>query len=154
MTAAKSQPLEEADDSPLDQFIGYNLKRAYVIVQADFRQALGEDGLAPRVFSALNLVVQYPNMTQSALAKLLGIERSGLVAIIDELEGRGYLERTRVPGDRRVHALAATTEGQAANKALQTSVKDHENRLLSHMSADEKETLITLLKKIRKKEHP
>lgn len=144
----------EHDISDLEGFIGYNLKRAYVIVQADFRRALGENGLAPRVFSALNLVVQFPNITQSGLARMLGIERSGLVAIIDELEDRDYIQRTNVPGDRRVHALIATKSGIEANAELHASVRAHEDVLLSHLTADERETLITLLQKIRAKETP
>lgn len=133
----------------LEEFIGYNLKRAYVIVQADFRRALGEDGFAPRVFSALSLVVQYPNVTQSGLARMLGIERSGLVAIVDELEGRGLLKRTHVPGDRRVQALVPTDKGAKAYTEARAAVRAHEDALLSNLSEDEKATLMGLLAKIR-----
>lgn len=141
----------KSDQTPaeLDVFVGYNLKRAYVIVQQDFRKALGEDGLAPRVFSALSLVVQFPNITQSELARLLGIERSGLVAIVDELEQRGYLLRTTVQGDRRVQALVPTEAGQQANASAHERVRAHEDALLSNLSAEEKGTLLRLLKKIR-----
>jgi len=45
-----------ADCSDLEGLVGYNLKRAYVIVQSDFRHALGKDGLSARSFSALSLV--------------------------------------------------------------------------------------------------
>ena len=138
-----------AETSDLEGLIGYNLKRAYVIVQADFRRALGEDGFAPRVFSALSLVVQFPNVTQSGLARMLGIERSGLVAIVDELEGRGLLERTHMPNDRRAHALVATKAGVAAYAEARDTVRAHEDRLLSNLSAEEKETLLALLMKIR-----
>jgi DNA-binding MarR family transcriptional regulator len=133
----------------LEEFIGYNLKRAYVIVQADFRRALGEDGFAPRVFSALSLVVQYPNVTQSGLARMLGIERSGLVAIVDELERRGLLKRTHVPGDRRVQALVPTDKGAKAYAEARAAVRAHEDALLANLSGDEKATLIGLLAKIR-----
>lgn len=140
----------EAPD--LEEFIGYNLKRAYVIVQADFRRALGEDGFAPRVFSALSLVVQYPNVTQSGLARMLGIERSGLVAIVDELEGRGLIKRTNVPGDRRVQALVPTAKGKTSYAEARAVVRAHEDRLLSNLSTEEKATLLTLLAKIRSHE--
>ncbi|OSQ63037.1 MarR family transcriptional regulator [Marivita cryptomonadis] len=140
----------EAPD--LEEFIGYNLKRAYVIVQADFRRALGEDGFAPRVFSALSLVVQYPNVTQSGLARMLGIERSGLVAIVDELEGRGLIKRTNVPGDRRVQALVPTAKGKTSYVEARAVVRAHEDRLLSNLSTEEKATLLTLLGKIRSHE--
>lgn len=148
------QTIGKADDlaretSDLEEFVGYNLKRAYVIIYNDFRDALGQSGLGARVFSALSLVVQFPNITQSELARKLGIERSGLVAIVDELERRGYLTRTHVPGDRRVQALVPSKTGKAAYQGSLQTVRDHETRLLAHLSQDETQTLLRLLKKIR-----
>ncbi len=142
----------EIESSDLEDLIGYNLKRAYVIVQADFRDALGEDGLSARVFSALSLTVKYPNITQSELARMMGIERSGLVAIVDELEERGYLQRAPVPGDRRVQALVPTDGGRQAYATAIKVVRGHENRLFEGMTEEEKSTLLTLLKKIRQEE--
>ncbi len=142
----------EAPPSDLDGFIGYHMKRAYVTLSTDFRRALGEDGFAPRVFSAMSLIVQFPNITQSELARKLGIERSGLVAIIDELEQRSFVRRQPVPGDRRVQALAPTDAGKAAYSKAWEVVHDHENQLLSHMTTAEKATLVSLLQKIRKTE--
>ena len=136
-------------DSDLETLIGYNLKRAYVIISSDFRRTLGEDGFAPRVFSALSLVVQFPNITQSELARTLGIERSGLVAIVDDLEGRGFLSRNAVPGDRRVQALAPTKAGVRAYQKAAEAVQAHEEALLQHMSREERDTLLSLLRKIR-----
>lgn len=139
----------EAEIPLLEEFVGYNLKRAYMIVLADFRRALGDEGLSPRLFSALSLVVQFPNITQSGLARMLGIERSGMVAMIDELEQRGYLARSTVPGDRRVQALVPTAAGRSALDEARAAVRAHEATLLSVLSDDEKDTLIGLLKKIR-----
>lgn len=148
--ASDQTSFDQENVSDLEEFVGYNLKRAYVIVQNDFRRALGEGGLGPRVFSALSLVVQFPNVTQSGLARMLGIERSGLVAIVDELEERGFLARTNVPGDRRVHALVATSEGRAAYAQALDLVRDHEASLLSDLSDIERATLLEILRKIRK----
>ncbi|MHA3914958.1 MarR family winged helix-turn-helix transcriptional regulator [Halovulum sp. GXIMD14793] len=133
----------------LEKLIGYNLKRAYVTVQADFRRAMGQDGLAPRVFSALSLVVQHPEITQSGLARMLGIERSGLVAIVDELEARGLIRRDAMPGDRRVHALVPTEQGHATYITALATVQAHEDAVLSGLTADERKTLLALLRKIR-----
>ncbi len=144
------QPQEDAvRSSDLEDLVGYNLKRAYVILSSDFKKTLGEDGFAPRVFSALSLIVYYPNITQSELARMLGIERSGLVAIVDELENLGFVQRNSVPGDRRVQALMPTKAGRAAYAQARGSVDAHEERLLSHMTSQEVETLLGLLRKIR-----
>ena len=144
---SEENPNEEYTD--LEGFVGYNLKRAYVIVSQDFRQTLGDEGLAPRVFSALALIIQFPRITQSDLARKLGIERSGLVAIIDDLERRGYVSREPVLSDRRVQALAPTEAGKAACLQAQEAVKAHEAQLLSCLTAQETQTLIRLLRKIR-----
>ncbi|HEV8036713.1 MarR family winged helix-turn-helix transcriptional regulator [Yoonia sp.] len=135
--------------SDLETLIGYNMKRAYVAIQKDFRAALGEGGLSPRTFSALSLVVAHPNISQSSLARMLGIERSGLVAIIDELERRKLLTRSVVPDDRRIQALVATPDGQLAYHDTLATVQAHEDRLLADLTASDKETLMELLKKIR-----
>ena len=135
--------------SDLEQFIGYNLKRAYVIVRTDFRDNLAEEGLSARVFSALSLTVQFPNITQSALARKMGVERSGLVAIVDDLERRDYLRRAPVPGDRRVQALVPTAAGTAAYERAFRKVVAHEDKLLSGLTQAERETLLTLLQKVR-----
>ncbi|KUP90835.1 MarR family winged helix-turn-helix transcriptional regulator [Tritonibacter horizontis] len=141
----------DLESSDLEELFGYNLKRAYIIVQNDFREALGQDGLSARVFSALSLTVKYPNITQSELARMMGIERSGLVAIVDELEGRGCLSRVQVPTDRRVQALVPTDNGRRLYQETIAAVRAHEDRLFSDMTESEKTTLLALLKKIRQK---
>ncbi len=143
---------QEADTADLESLVGYNLKRAYIIVEAHFREAVGKDGMSARVFSALSLTVSYPNITQIALARVMGIERSGLVAIVDELEAYGYLQRAPVPGDRRIQALVPTEEGLAAYNEALGLVRDKEERLLSDLTGAERQTLFALLKKIRRME--
>ncbi|KQI72939.1 MarR family transcriptional regulator [Loktanella sp. 5RATIMAR09] len=143
----ETDPTEVVPD--LETLIGYNMKRAYVAIQKDFRAALGEGGLSPRTFSALSLVVAHPDISQSSLARMLGIERSGLVAIIDELEHRKLLTRSVMPGDRRIQALMATPDGRVVYHDTLATVQAHEDRLLADLTAAEKETLMQLLKKIR-----
>ncbi len=147
--ALRSPEISAETQGDLEDLVGYNLKRAYVIVRNDFRRALGEDGLSPRVFSALSLIVNHPNITQSDLARILGIERSGLVAIIDELESRSFVSRKSVPGDRRIQALAPTRPGKAAYVNAIETVRAHEADLLSDLTREETQTLIGLLRKIR-----
>lgn len=136
----------------LETLVGYNLKRAYMIMQSDFRASLGDKAMSPRVFSALSLIVQLPNLTQSDLSRRLGIERSGLVAIVDELEGNGHVQRVPVPTDRRVQALCPTPKGIATYQEAAEMVRSHEARLLDVLTDAEREQLIALLQKIRQRE--
>lgn len=144
--------VSETENSDLENLIGYNLKRADVIAKSGFQQAMGDTGLSARVFTALSLMVTYPNIAQSSLSRIMGIERSGLVAIVDELEARGYLKRAPVPGDRRVQALIPTQAGQQAYDQALTRVQTQEARQFAELSAEEKQTLLGLLKRIRQME--
>lgn len=135
--------------SDLETLVGYNLKRAYIVMHDDFQRALTEERLAPRVFAALSLVVQYPRETQSELARRLGIERSGLVALVDDLERRGLLQRTTVTGDKRLQALVATTEGVRVHALALGKAQAHERALLSDFTEADKRQLVEMLGRIR-----
>lgn len=148
---AQTDPNTDPDQggATLDDLIGYNVKRVSMLLQADFRETMGRDGLSPGVFAALSLVVAAPGITQSDLARRLGIERSGLVAIVDDLERRGYLRRAAVPGDRRVQALRPTEDGRATHEAAFARIRQGEARLLNTLSERERALLLQLLGKIR-----
>lgn len=155
MAAKRAQIFDEQAErlavpsAALDGLIGYNLKRAYIHLNADFRRTLEADNLPPRVFSALSLVAENPGMKQTDVARLLGIERSGLVAIVDGLEARGLVERRPHPTDRRIQELQPTPEGQAVYRRALEAVAEHEVSFLSMLSDKEQETLLGLLRKIR-----
>ena len=146
----RAQPdAQPADAESIEGFHGYNLKRAYMVFRDDFRRVVGEAGLSPRVFSALSLIVETPDMTQSELARRLGIERSGLVAIVDELETRGLARRCPVPGDRRAQALSPTAQGIHDFEQTVALVRRHEDALLSVLTSEEQALLLGLLRKFR-----
>ena len=133
----------------LERLIGYNLKRAYMLFLADFREVLGDEGMSPRVFSVLTVVVEAPHVTQSEVARKLGIERSGLVAIVNELEKRGYVRRTQVPGDRRIFALYPTTEGARICAIVCEQLEQRERARLAILNPQERMQLMSILKHIR-----
>lgn len=146
---AKADPAPMGDESDIESLLGYNLKRAYMIVRDDFRKQVEQSVLTPRAFSVLTLIVESSGLTQSEVARQLGIERSGLVAIVDDLESRGLAERRPVPGDRRVQALVATAAGHALHAQILASVHTHERALLAPLEPAEQVQLLTLLRKFR-----
>lgn len=127
---------------------GYNLKRAYIRTRNDFKTALEDTGLSPRTFSVLSIVTANPRITQSDTARLLGIERSGMVVIVDELEKRGLLLRKPVPEDRRAYALDVTRAGAALYRVALERVREHEDRVFGALDDAERETLMALLRRV------
>lgn len=138
----------DVDHGILSSFIGYGLKRAYMTIHVDFLASLDHLGLRPGTFSALSIIVDNPDISQSQLARALAIERSGVVLIVDHLEGRKLVGRHRVPGDRRAYALRATLAGQRLREEAVTAIRRHEARVLAGLSADEQGSLRALLAKL------
>jgi DNA-binding MarR family transcriptional regulator len=63
------------------------------------------------------MITEFEPMTQAALGEALRIDRTTMVALIDELEARGYVQRKRHPDDRRAFLVHPTKAGLAATVA-------------------------------------
>ncbi|MGG7565083.1 MarR family winged helix-turn-helix transcriptional regulator [Rhodovulum sp. DZ06] len=135
-------------DAALRGFTGYALKRAYMAIQSDFTATLAPFELRIATFSALMLIIDRPDMTQSQLAAALSIERSGVVLMIDELEGRDLITRNKVPTDRRTYALRATLAGLRLGEQAMAACRAHEARMLAGLDEEERARLHAMLAKI------
>ncbi|GAA0310127.1 MarR family winged helix-turn-helix transcriptional regulator [Rhodovulum strictum] len=135
-------------DANLRQFIGYNMKRAYLTIDADIRPTIEALGLRPATFSALAVIIENPDITQTILGQALHIERSGVVLIVDELEGADLISRNKVEGDRRSYALRATLAGQRMWATACKRVQEHDNRVLARLSPEERTLLKDLLNRV------
>lgn len=118
------------DDEALRDFLGYQMKRAFNVIQTDLTQTLKPFKLRMLTYTALVLIVDNPGLSQSQLADAMDIERPNLVVIIDELEQRALIVRDRVLTDRRMYALRATLPGKRLCKKALAAGKAHEARLL------------------------
>lgn len=93
----------------------------------------------------LRAVAAMPGTSQHALGTYLGVLPGRVVAYVDELEERGYIERRRNPGDRRLHALYLTDAGRKLMRKLSGLTRQHENQLTAGLGPEECGALRDLL---------
>ncbi len=152
MPKAKPDPvvpdIADANDITLRQFVGYNVKRTYMVMQPASQAALAELDLRIPSFSSLAVIVRNPGIAPSVLAEHLKIERSNLVVIIDELETRDLISRAQMKTDRRRYALTATIRGRQLHDRAIAALHHAEERQLAGLSAAERAQLVALLNKI------
>ena len=143
-------PPRTLDRGLLPSLLGYVLRRTQSAVFDDVAATFTAAGeaLTPGEFGLLVLVDRNAGLSQMALARALGIDRSTLVPILDRLQARGLLMRHRSPTDGRTHALALTPVGEKALARFARLVRTHEKRIASNLSAAETRTLIELLEKV------
>ena len=148
-TAGKAATRETLQLDLLPGLIGYQLRLTQLAVFGDFSAELKDHDVSPGRFGVLVLIAANPGMTQSLLASATQLDRSTMVAVIDQLESRGLVERRASPTDRRSNALVLTAEGEKLLKLLKRRVKQHEARIADAMTPAETAKLVELLTRIR-----
>ena len=95
------------------RLIGYRLRRAQIAVFQRFLAAFSDLGLRPAEYAMLALIAANPGRKQTEIADALGIKQANFVALVQDFEKRGVLERRPADTDRRVKALYLTAGGAA-----------------------------------------
>jgi DNA-binding MarR family transcriptional regulator len=129
--------------------VGFLISQLGFLSSKRFTDALKPLGIGPREFSLLRFVDALEGQSQQALAQRLDLPPSRMVAIVDDLEEAGLLERRPNPGDRRVRALYLTAQGrESLQRAAQVAI-EYERRLCAPLDDGEREQLIDLLQKLQ-----
>jgi DNA-binding MarR family transcriptional regulator len=113
-----------------------------------FADRLRPLGLRPPEAGVLRRLARSPGESQRALADALGMHAPRLVALIDDLEARGLLERRRDPHDRRNYAISLTAAGRQTMRQISLVAKQHEQALTAALEEQEREELASLLRRI------
>lgn len=156
MTRRKTTPLkgdgslpEELNLDLLPNLIGYQLRLTQLATFTDFAHELKDFEISPGRFGVLVLIAANPGLTQSSLAQATHLDRSTMVAVIDQLESRGLVERRASPTDRRSNALMLTADGKKLLRQLKEKVQVHDQRVIAALTPTEAKKFVALLKKVR-----
>lgn len=113
-----------------------------------FRVALASYDIHPRQFAVLWALAAADGRSQQELSKALHIPASRVVALVDDLESRGLLERRAHPTDRRTRSLHLTASGQRTFAVLTRAADEHQRRMFAGVSAADQAKLRQLLLRI------
>lgn len=144
----------EAPSKQVTPARGLGRRAGFLLVQLGtnehrrFAERLAALDLHPRHFGMLSHLAVSEGCSQQALGDALGVHRSALVALVDDLEQRGLAQRRRDPHDRRAYALYLTPRGRELLADLERIADDRESELLGALSATERSRLVSLLQRI------
>jgi len=113
-----------------------------------FGERLSVLKLTPPDAGILRMLAFSAGLSQQELSNRLNIHPSRLVAILDELESRGIVERRPHPEDRRQYSLHLTEKGRETMSDIMRIGREHQEALCAALTHDEREQLGQLLKKI------
>lgn len=108
---------------------------------------VGGAGVAA-TYSLLAALDEFGPVSQATLGRRLGIDRSDVVAVLNDLERDGLAVRAPDDRDRRRNAITITPEGARALRRLDGLVTGAQDALLEPLSAAERRQLIELLRRL------
>lgn len=146
--AGADAPDGDAGPTGLRASSGYLLTRLGAESRRRWARMLSERGLTPHHYGVLMTLDDLRVTYQQRLSHAIGVDPRNAVPVVDHLQRRGLIERTRDPVDRRRHAIALTDEGRTAVAELRRAAEVIEREMLQGLTADERTALHRLLHKL------
>ena len=113
-----------------------------------FTEALEPFGIRPRHVAALIELRDRGELSQQSLCGQLHLDPTNLVAILNELEEKGFATRRRDPEDRRRHLVEVSRKGTAVLEKVSEVMDGVEDDLLDGLDPAERKQLEGLLTSI------
>ena len=135
----------------LHEQLAFNLRLAYLAANRDFNERLAESNLTQRQCIALQLIAVNAGASQIEIAITLGIDRSSMMAIAEELEQRKLIARRKSKTDGRRQELRLTARGRAELKKVGELVRQHEKTLTGRFSKRERGVFIDNLRRVHQR---
>lgn len=141
-------PTAGVDTQFLQSLLGYNARRAALVIIEQFVAGMADFELRPVDFSVLSVIFHNPGVTSRQLCVTLAILPPNLVGLIKSLEQRGWIERRPHPQDGRAWGLHTTASGEELMRRAEARASELEGRAAHRLSPQEQQQLIALLQRI------
>lgn len=142
---------ELADIRQLNDSLGFLFSKITLRISELHEWIFASEDISPKQYGILTLLHQADRLTQIEIARKLDIDRSTMVALVDDLEGKNMVTRTRDPKDRRAYLVSNTERGRVAHMRISDAVTDSEAAYFEFLGEERLEQLRHLLREILSK---
>jgi DNA-binding MarR family transcriptional regulator len=142
------RPTTDGPPPELAGRLGYLLKHAQLALGQLTAAALAPTGISGRQCAVLIAIDSPVPLSQQEVAGRLGVDRTTMVALVDELEAKDLVRRQKEPGDRRKNVVTLTEAGRQTLTAAVRASDDAERRFLQALSPDEAVALRSALRTV------
>ena len=132
----------------LDEQIGFILRQVWQRHATIFAREIGIN-LTPTQWAALSKLAETGPCSQNQLGRLTSMDVATIKGVIDRLTARGLTETSADPEDGRRLLVSLTRAGQQLAEKVAPHALAVTRETLAPLDARERETLMTLLNKLR-----
>ena len=124
------------------------VRRLFQIVNAISVEAFATENLSVLEFAVLQFLRRAPDLDQISLALRIGVDRTNIGVIVDQMEKRGLVERRVNPEDRRARLLRLTKPGLDMLLRVRPKTANVRDKIFSPLTDAERETFYNLLERM------
>jgi DNA-binding MarR family transcriptional regulator len=132
----------------LDEQIGFILRQVWQRHAAIFAREIGVNLTSPQ-WAVLSKLAETGPCSQNQLGRLTAMDVATIKGVIDRLTARGLTETSADPHDGRRLLVSLTRAGQQISEKAAPNALAITRETLAPLDARERETLVTLLSKLR-----
>ncbi|MFI6827226.1 MULTISPECIES: MarR family winged helix-turn-helix transcriptional regulator [unclassified Kribbella] len=140
--------MDEQTPSVLLQTPSWLLTQSAAHAQRIVTESFAAAGARQYHFRLLATLVEFGPASQATLGRHTAIDRSDVVAALNELVDEGYVERTPDPADGRRNIITITASGRRRHKRLTTLVAKAQDEIFAALSPTDRKRLTTLLARV------
>ncbi|MDF7776351.1 MarR family transcriptional regulator [Sphingomonas sp. AOB5] len=140
--------LEHVGLGRLGTALGFRFRRVQNKLARDFATNTAAWKLRSGMFSSLEIIATNPGISQAMLSTEVGLDKSAVVPLVDDLERRGWVIRTRSLEDRRRNHLSITEAGKTELDSLARLMVETESKALAVLTDAEREMISDALDKV------
>lgn len=138
-------PPDEGTLAPLPEcltrYTGFLIAKAHQRLWVQFQHVFQQYGVEGPAVGILTLLLEMGSMTQQQLGRLLRIDRTTMVKLLDAMEKQGFAHRKVHPEDRRVYLVEITDKGRDCAQRVQKEGEAMERALLAQFTEEERKTI-------------
>jgi MarR family transcriptional regulator, temperature-dependent positive regulator of motility len=136
---------DKAVGSLLERSPSHLLHRVLQLALDIYAEECGQAGVTQRQFAVLAAVAENEGVTQTALVRATGIDRSTLADMVARMITKGHLERQRSSEDARANSVRLTDAGRETLEAVRPMVAMADARILALLKPSKREGFLDLL---------
>jgi DNA-binding MarR family transcriptional regulator len=133
---------------PLDAYLPYLLNRAGARIAASFGEEVRPLGATLQIWRVLAALHEHDGRRMGDLAETTSIEMSTLTRLVDNMEKKGLVSRSRDAADARVVVLHVASAGRRLTQRILPIAERYEKVALAGFDAREAEQLRRALRRL------
>ncbi|GAB7038700.1 MULTISPECIES: MarR family winged helix-turn-helix transcriptional regulator [Catenuloplanes] len=146
--AERAQACAEQGHKPIDTDLGWGLGVVFRTYVRASEHVVADLPGGPRGYQILRIATGDTAFSQAQLAQHLGIDRTVMTYLLDDLEGAGLVERRPDPADRRTRRIVATPHGHERLEVLTRGFEEAEEHVLATLPVGDRAVFRVLLQRL------